>query len=915
MTLIGTGLRRKEDVRLLKGEGDYADDIDLPDAAYAVFARSPYAHARLISVDVTAAREAPGVVAVLTGADLQIAGVGAIPHPIGSSKVGADVRLANRDGSERARTDHPPLVLDRSRFAGEPYAAVIAETIAAAKDAAELIEAEWEELPVVTRALAALEPDAPQLWDHVPGNLALEAEIGDAAATEAALAGAAHRVRFDSQINRVTGVHMEPRSSAAWLDDAGRVVVRCSGGTGVVQMRDSLAATLGLPAEAVRVVAPGDVGGNFGTRNATYPEFVVIAHAARLTGRPVKHRVERMEAFETDYQARDLHISVELGLDEDGTFLALRAVNSSNIGAHIASYVPLNKGIQLMTGLYRVPVAHATGRAVLTNTPPTIPYRSAGRPEAMYAIERIVDLAARECGFDPIELRRRNMIPAEAFPYTNPFGVTYDSGDHIAVMDRALQLADRDGLAARRAEAEARRRLLGFGFANYIEGTGGIPRERAEVKVLPEERRVEVVLGTQDTGQGHRTAFAQLVADWLGLSVDDVTLRTGDTDVVTAGGGSHSGRSLRFGSIVMDDASRGVIARAKAVFAALNGVDAADVGFSDGHLRLGDRNLVMHLFELAAAAEAGDGLPEELHGPIAAVGDKVTTGLAFPYGAAVCEIEIDPETGGYEIVRYTSVDDVGRALNPMILHGQTHGGIAQGVGQALFEACHFDPESGQNVTGSMMDYQLPRADDFPMFTTDLSEVPATSHPMGFRPGGEGGTTPALGDLHQRGGGRAGWARRAAYRNAGHAAEDLAGDRGGEGMSDVRIGPASDGMLGDRARPGGGRQRADARHGARHHRGAGRPARRYPGGAAPRRWGGLLHRKGLGDAAEGHEDVRDRPAGADLRAGARLLRRDAQRAGAGDRPRPGQGAPGSAARSPLWPTSRSPPARRRSRCRR
>ncbi|GGL79643.1 xanthine dehydrogenase family protein molybdopterin-binding subunit [Wenxinia marina] len=742
MTLIGTGVRRKEDLRLLRGQGDYADDIHLPDATWAVFARAPYAHARLVSIDVSAAREMPGVVAVLTGADLQAAGIGAIPHVVGSSLTGADIALKNRDGSERARTDHPPLILDRSRFAGEPFAAVIADSVAAAKDAAELIEAEWEELPAVTSALAALEDGAPQLWDHVPGNLALEAEIGDEAATDAALAGAAHRVVFDSQINRVTGVHMEPRSSAAWVEEDGRVTVRCSGGTGVVQMRESIAQTLGLPVERVRIVAPGDVGGNFGTRNATYPEFVVIAHAARQTGRPVKHLVERSEAFSTDYQARDLHVRVELGMDEDGTFLALKAVNTSNIGAHTASYVPLNKGIQLMTGLYRVPVAHATARAVLTNTPPTIPYRSAGRPEAMYAIERLVDLAARECGFDPIELRRRNMIPREAFPYTNPFGITYDSGDHIAAMDRALELADHAGLPARREKARARGKRLGFGFANYIEGTGGIPRERAEVTVIPGERRVEVVLGTQDTGQGHRTAFAQLVADWLGLEVDEVTIRTGDTDVVLAGGGSHSGRSLRFGSIVMDEASRGVIARARAVFAALNGAEAGDVEFSDGYLRLADSNVVTHLFDLAGAAEASDDLPEDLRGPIAAVGDKVTAGLAFPYGAAVCELEIDPDTGAYEIVRYTSVDDVGRALNPMILHGQTHGGIAQGVGQALFEGYAFD-EMGQNVTGSLMDYQLPRAGDFPMFTTDLSEVPATSHPMGFRPGGEGGTTPAL----------------------------------------------------------------------------------------------------------------------------------------------------------------------------
>jgi aerobic carbon-monoxide dehydrogenase large subunit len=744
MTHIGAEVRRAEDLRLLAGQGHYADDLVLPGMVHAVFARSPYPHACIRAIDTDAARATPDVLLVLTGADLVAAGLKPLPHAIGNSKFGADMPLANADGSERASTPHMPLATDRVRHIGEAYAVVIARTQNAARDAAELIEVEWSELPAVTAALAALEPGAPQLWDHVPGNLALQAELGDRGGVEAAFARATHRVRFSAQVNRVTGVHMEPRSASAEYHAAtGRYTVHCSGGGGVVQIRDHIAASLAVPTDRVRVLAPQDVGGNFGTRNATYPDWVVLAHAARLTGLPIRHRVDRLEAFLSDFQARDLHVDAELALDGQGNFLALRCVNTSNIGAHTLSYTALNKGVQLMTGLYRVPVAHAVARAVLTNTLPTIPYRSAGRPEAMYAIERLVDLAAVQCGFDKVELRRRNMIPRDAFPHPNPFGVTYDSGDHIGVMDQVLDLADHRGFEVRRAASRARGRLRGFGFANYIEATGGNPRERAVVTLCPDTGVAEVILGTQDTGQGHRTAFAQLVASWLGLAVDQVVIRSGDTDFVTAGGGTHSGRSLRFGSIVMDQATRRVIARGRAVFAALHGVPPDEVEFAEGYFRHPSGNAVLHLFEMARAAEQGEGLPDVLRGPVSEVADQVTPGLAFPYGCAACELEIDPETGALEILCYTSVDDVGRALNPMILHGQTHGGIVQGVGQALHENYAFDPETGQVLTASLMDYQMPRATDFPSFATAISEVPATSHPQGFRPGGEGGTTPAL----------------------------------------------------------------------------------------------------------------------------------------------------------------------------
>lgn len=741
--MIGKSVRRREDLRLVRGEGRYADDLWFDNAAHAVFARSPYSHARILKIDATAARSVPGVLAVLTGADLLDAGLGPIPHQLGSSKTGADVPLINRYGSERARTPHRALPTDKVRFVGEAYAAVIAESVDIAKDAAELLDVEWEELPAVTHGVEAVASHAPLVWEELASNVALEAEIGDAAATDAAFAKAAHVVRFNGNVQRVTGMHLEPRAAVATFDRvSGDFILHASSGVGVVIMRDQIAEVFSLSPDKVRVVAPQDVGGNFGTRNAVYPEFIVIAEAARRLGRPVKYVAERSEAFLSDYQGRDLHINAELALDEEGNFLVFRSVNTSNLGAHTVSYVPLNKGAQLMTSLYRVPVASVVAKAVLTNTPPTIPYRSAGRPEAMYAIERMIDIAARDFGFDRIELRRRNMIPSDAHPYRNPLGVTYDNGDHQAPMEKALELADWAGFEARRIEARRRRLCRGIGFSNYIEGTGGVPRERAVLVVRHEDHTVEVIVGTQNTGQGHETAFAQLVASLLGVDFSDVRIRTGDTEFVVAGGGSHSGRSLRFASIVFQQAADAIIARARTIVAKASGCCAEDVAHEDGLFRIAGTNRTMSLFEVARIATELADLPAELR-TLSAVADVVTPGLAFPYGAAVCEVEVDPETGQWRIERYTSVDDVGRALNPMIVDGQTHGGIVQGAGQALMEWSRFDPSSGQALAASLMDYAVARASDFPFFTTEISEVPSNNHPLGFRPGGEGGTTPAL----------------------------------------------------------------------------------------------------------------------------------------------------------------------------
>jgi carbon-monoxide dehydrogenase large subunit len=431
---------------------------------------------------------------------------------------------------------------------------------------------------------------------------------------------------------------------------------------------------------------------------------------------------------------------MELALDAAGGFLALRGVNTSNVGAHTVTFVPLNKGRELSTSVYRVPAAAVRGRAVLSNTSPLGAYRSAGRPQVMYVMERLIDLAARRHGFDRLELRRRNLVPPDAMPYTNPFGIVYDSGEYAAVQDRAVSLSDWAGFETRRLGARQRGRYRGIGIANYIEIATGAPRERAQITVRP-EGAIDVVLGTLSAGQGHETSFAQLIVEWLGVEADQVRLITGDTDLVPVGGGSHSGRSMRLGGVVMAKASDQIVERGRRLAAWLLEASAADIEFSERRFTVKGTDRSVDLFAVATAALRGDA-PEALRGPLEASCDETVSTPSFPYGCAVCEVEVDPETGVVEIARYTSVDDVGRAINPMIVHGQTHGGIAQGVGQALWELCHYDAETGQMHSATFMDYAMPRADMLPAFTTEISEVPSTSNLLGLRGGGEGGATPA-----------------------------------------------------------------------------------------------------------------------------------------------------------------------------
>ena len=736
---IGRPVARKEDARLLTGQGRFSDDVNLAGQAYAVMVRSPHAHARIRAIDAAAALAMPGVIAVLTGADAIADGLKPIPHrPI----IGPpDIALGRRDASDKFLSLHHVLPHDKARFAGEAVAMVVADSIGAAKDAAERVRVDFEPLPAVTETLAAAAADAPRLWDDARTNVCIDAEVGDAAATASAFERAAHVVELETWVQRVTGVPLEPRAAIGHYDAATGRTTLYAGSGGVVRQKHELAGILDVPMERVRVVS-GDVGGNFGTRNAFYPEFALVAWASRRVGRPVKWTCERQEAFVSDYQGRDLFVRAELALDRSGAFLALRGSVISNVGAHTVSFVPLTKGVSVLSSVYRIPAACIRARAVMSNTPPTNPYRSAGRPEAMFVIERLIERAAATHGFDRIELRRRNLIRAKEMPYANPLGLTYDSGDYERAMDIALACADWGGFAQRRAAATRRGKRRGIALANYVEFTTGAPREWTKVTVLP-EGRVDVAIGTLSSGQGHQTSFAQCVTEWLGVPFDCVTLIEGDTDIVPVGGGSHSGRSMRLAGIVIGKASDAIIARGKKI--AAHALEAAehDIEFADGTFAVKGTDRSIGIFEVARAAGERDDLPAELTGPLAAECDHTVDVGGFPYGSHVCEVEIDPDLGTVEIAGYVAVDDVGRAINPRILHGQSHGGIAQGVGQALRECCVYDADGGQLISGSFMDYAIPRAGDLLPFTTEISEVLSPNNPLGVRAGGEGGTTPAL----------------------------------------------------------------------------------------------------------------------------------------------------------------------------
>jgi aerobic carbon-monoxide dehydrogenase large subunit len=735
---VGKPVPRNEDQRLITGKGRFSDDFSLPGQIWAAMVRSPHPHARIVSIDKTEALKMPGVLAVYTGADCRNDGLKAIPHnPVPSTKY--DVKLRGPGDTEVFAGPNVLLPEDKARHVGEAVAMVVAETLEQAQSGAEQVAIDYEVLPWVANSEEAAKPDAPRLWDEIPSNLLVDSFFGDEAATAKAFAAAAHVVTMKSHVGRVTGVPLEPRAALAHFDPATQRYTIYAGSGGAVRQKQELAAVLGIDPKNVRVLS-FDVGGNFGTRNRSFVEFGLVMWASKKLGRPVKFRAERSEAFLTDYQGRDLVTEVSLALDKDGRFLAMRASNLSNVGARCVSLSPLSKGSGLITGSYNIPIATLHARAVFSNTMPTQAYRSSGRPEVTYAIERLVDKAARELGFDRFELRRRNLVHAEQMPYTNAVGSIYDSGEYEKNMARALEIGDAAGFAARRAEAKSRGKLLGLGFANYVESSIGSPKERADLIVRKD--LIEIVIGTQPAGQGHETSFAQVTADLLGVPFEQVKITLGDTDIVTAGGGTHSGRSMRHASTVIALGSVDLIAKGKALLAHLENVPLDKVEFEDGVFRVAGSNRALSWFELSPLADQG-GLPVELQGGLRVRRDNEMHTPVYPNGACLCEIEVDPETGATDIKRYTSIDDVGRCINPLIVHGQTHGAIAQGVGQALWEECAIDPASGQPLMGSFMDYGMPRFDNLPSFKSEIAEVLSPTNPFGVKAGGEGGTTGAL----------------------------------------------------------------------------------------------------------------------------------------------------------------------------
>ena len=736
---IGQPLRRKEDRRLLTGQGRFSDDFQLDGQTHAAMVRSPYPHARIVKIDAAKARAMPGVLGIFTGEDCKADGLKPIPHtPVPATKF--DMKLTAPDGGPVFAGPHMLLPADKARHVGEAVAMVVAETRARAMDAAEAVEVEYQELPFVIHSEDALEPGAPLVWDEIRGNVPCDTSFGDKDKTDRAFAAAAHVVKAEFNIVRVTGVPMELRSCVAEFDAMSGKYTLYAGSGGAVRQKVELAAVLGIANDKLRVLSY-DVGGNFGTRNRPFVEFGLVLWAAGKLKRPVKYTATRSEAFLTDYQGRDLVTKVELAFDQAGRILAMRADNISNAGARCVSLSPLSKGSGLITGNYDIPAASLRSRAVFTNTMPTNAYRSSGRPEVTFAIERLMDKAADELGIDRVRLRRKNLIKSKAMPYRNAVGMTYDSGTYEANLDLAMEIADVEGFKQRKREARKRGRLLGLGIAPYVESSIGSPRERTEITVKP-EGRVDVVIGTQPSGQGHETSFAQVVADLIAVPHEAINIIIGDTDIVSVGGGSHSGRSMRHAGTVISKAVPELIAKGKAIAALALNAPPDKVEWKDGRFSSPTSNRSFDFLELAKEA-ARLTLPPELKDGLAVAADNEMHDPVFPNGCAICEVEIDPDTGALALTRYAAVDDVGRCINPMIVHGQTHGGIAQGVGQALWERCYVDPSSGQPLTGSFMDYGMPRAHTLPSFRAEIVEVLSPTNPLGIKAGGEGGTTPAL----------------------------------------------------------------------------------------------------------------------------------------------------------------------------
>ena len=718
---FGQAVRRSEDPRLLTGHGRYTDDVTMPGQTAGVFVRSPFAHARITGIDARAALDAPGVVGVVLGADLDRDGIGTIQ---------CQAPLKNME-----RPVRPNLATTLVRHVGDPVALVVAETADQARDAAEQVEVDYEPLDTVVDMVAALQPDAPTIWPEVGSNLAFDWEMGDAPAAAVAFGTAPRTVTLELVNNRIIPNPMEERACLAAYDAAAEKFTFHVSSQGVHDMRSQLAAIFGLPEDRFHVLTT-DVGGGFGMKIFMYPEYVAALYAARRFGRPVRWTADRTEAFISDDHGRDNVTTAEIALDEDGRFLALRVRTLANMGAYLSNFGPFvatAAGNRMLNGLYRLPLVYSNVRGVYTNTPPVDAYRGAGRPEAAFIVERLVDKVAREFGLTPAEIRRRNFIPPDAMPYKTATGLVYDSGAFQKNVDDALAVADWDGIPSRKAAARGKGRLRGIGLATYVEACGGGGPEWATIEVA-KDGAVTILIGNQSNGQGHETAYKQIVADHLGVAPDAISMIQGDSERVARGNGTGGSRSIPVGGVAVADAATKVQEKARVRAADLMEAAVADVAYADGQFTIVGTDRSMTLAQIAARSPDPLAFNED--------GSFKPPASTYPNGAHVCEVEIDPDTGVVDVVRYTVVDDFGKVLNPLLVAGQVHGGVAQGIGQALLERTVFDPETGQLLSGSLMDYALPRADALPFLTFQYNEVPCTTNPLGVKGAGEAGAIGA-----------------------------------------------------------------------------------------------------------------------------------------------------------------------------
>ena len=741
---IGASVRRKEDLRFLSGNGNYTDDINRPGQTYAVMRRADRPHATIKNLDTAAASKAPGVVAIFTGADMAKEEIGGLP---------CGWQIHNKDGSPMAEPPHPVLALGKVRHVGDPIAVVIAETKQQARDAAELIEIDYQDLPSVSSTVDAIAPGAPEVHDGVAGNLCYDWHIGDKAVVDAVFAGAAHVVRLDLVNNRLVPNAMEPRAAIGeWDTSSGDYTLYTTSQNPHVIRLLMGAFVLHIPENKLRVVAP-DVGGGFGSKIYHYAEEAIVTWASAKVRRPIKWTADRTESFMSDAHGRDHVSTAEMAVDKDGKFLGLRIHTLANMGAYLSTFapaVPTYLYATLLAGVYTTPVIYCEVKAVFTNTVPVDAYRGAGRPEASFLLERLVDCIAHDIGIDRVELRRRNFIPANAFPYQTPVALQYDSGDYQTTLKVALKNADWDGFEARRAEAIKRGKLRGIGISTYLEACGIAPSavvgslgaraglyEVANIRVHP-TGSVTVFTGTHSHGQGHETTLAQLVCDQLGVPLSQVDVVHGDTAKIPFGMGTYGSRSLAVGGSAMVKAMDKIIAKGKKIAAHLMEASVEDIEFADNTFKVAGTDKTKSLTDISLAAYVPHNYPiDEIEPGLDETAFYDPKNFTFPGGCHIAEVEIDPETGVTEVINFTAVDDVGRVVNPMIVEGQIQGGVAQGIGQALLEAAIYD-KSGQLLSGSMMDYTMPRADNLPNFNVSTENTMCTHNPLGSKGCGEVG---------------------------------------------------------------------------------------------------------------------------------------------------------------------------------